>query len=78
MPLSLEEKARLLSMVDVFELLSREELEELAHRASDARLMQGEDRRRAPTVSVTRAPRFCSLIVSTPSSFEGSLGTPQP
>jgi CRP/FNR family cyclic AMP-dependent transcriptional regulator len=43
MPLSLEEKVRLLSMVDVFELLSREELEELAHRASDARLRQGED-----------------------------------
>src|ERR687898_770788 len=45
MPLSLEEKVRLLSMVDVFELLSREELEELAHRASDAHLRQGEDLR---------------------------------
>jgi CRP/FNR family cyclic AMP-dependent transcriptional regulator len=45
MPLSLEEKVRLLSMVDVFELLCREELEELAHRASDTRLMQGEDLR---------------------------------
>jgi hypothetical protein len=30
-PLSLEEKVRLLSMVDVFEALSHEELEELAH-----------------------------------------------
>jgi CRP/FNR family transcriptional regulator, cyclic AMP receptor protein len=45
MPLSLEEKVRLLSMVDVFEMLSREELEELAHRASDTHLRQGEDLR---------------------------------
>ncbi len=43
MPLSLEEKVRLLSMVDVFEMLSREELEELAHRASDTTYGQGED-----------------------------------
>jgi hypothetical protein len=35
MPLSLEEKVRLLSMVDVFEMLSREESVKLAHRASD-------------------------------------------
>jgi CRP/FNR family transcriptional regulator, cyclic AMP receptor protein len=43
MPLSLEEKVRLLSMVDVFEALSREELEELAHLAHDTHLRQGED-----------------------------------
>jgi CRP/FNR family transcriptional regulator, cyclic AMP receptor protein len=43
MPLSLEERVRLLSMVDVFEPLSREELEELAHLASDTSLVQGED-----------------------------------
>jgi CRP/FNR family transcriptional regulator, cyclic AMP receptor protein len=43
MPLSLEEKVRLMSMVDVFELLSREELEELAHLARDTHLGQGED-----------------------------------
>jgi CRP/FNR family cyclic AMP-dependent transcriptional regulator len=43
MPLSLEEKVRLLSMVDVFEQLSREELEELAHRASDTTYGQGEE-----------------------------------
>src|SRR5215213_7492604 len=43
MPLSLEEKVRLLSMVDVFEPLSREELEELAHLAHDTHLGQGED-----------------------------------
>ena len=43
MPLSLEEKVRLLSMVDVFESLSREELEELAHLAHDTHLGQGED-----------------------------------
>jgi CRP/FNR family cyclic AMP-dependent transcriptional regulator len=45
MPLSLEEKVRLLSMVDVFEPLSREELEELAHLARDSRLRQGESLR---------------------------------
>jgi hypothetical protein len=33
MPLSLEEKVRLLSRVEVFESLIREELEEVAHRA---------------------------------------------
>jgi CRP/FNR family cyclic AMP-dependent transcriptional regulator len=44
-PLSLEEKVRLLSLVDVFEPLSREELEELAHRARDATYGQGEDLR---------------------------------
>ncbi len=38
MPLSLEDKVRLLSMVDVFESLLREELEELAHRARDTHL----------------------------------------
>ncbi len=43
MPLSLEEKVRLLSMVDVFEPLSREELVELAHLAHDTHLGQGED-----------------------------------
>jgi CRP/FNR family transcriptional regulator, cyclic AMP receptor protein len=43
MPLSLEEKVRLLSMVDVFEALSHEELEELAHLAYDTHLGQGED-----------------------------------
>jgi CRP/FNR family cyclic AMP-dependent transcriptional regulator len=45
MPLSLEEKVRLLSMVDVFEPLSREELGELAHLAHDTHLRQGEDLR---------------------------------
>jgi CRP/FNR family transcriptional regulator len=42
-PLSLEEKVRLLSMVDIFEALSHEELEELAHLAHDTHLGQGED-----------------------------------
>jgi CRP/FNR family cyclic AMP-dependent transcriptional regulator len=45
MPLSLEEKVRLLSMVDIFEPLAREEMEELAHRALDIRLSQGDDLR---------------------------------
>jgi CRP/FNR family transcriptional regulator, cyclic AMP receptor protein len=45
MPLSLEEKVRLLSMVDVFEPLSREEVEELAHLARDTTYGQGEDLR---------------------------------
>jgi hypothetical protein len=35
MPLSLEEKVRLLSMVDVFESLPNEELKKLAHLARD-------------------------------------------
>src|SRR5215212_1574073 len=43
MPLSPEEKVRLLSMVDVFEALSEEELERLAHLARDASYEQGED-----------------------------------
>ncbi len=42
MPLSLEDKVRLLSMVDVFESLLREELEEVAHRARDTHLERGE------------------------------------
>jgi hypothetical protein len=42
MPLSLEEKVRLLSMIDVFESLVRQELVELAHRARDTRLERGE------------------------------------
>jgi CRP/FNR family transcriptional regulator, cyclic AMP receptor protein len=42
MPLSLEEKVRLLSMVDVFESLVRQELVELAHRARDTHLERGE------------------------------------
>jgi CRP/FNR family transcriptional regulator, cyclic AMP receptor protein len=42
MPLSLEEKVRLLSMVDVFESLVRQELVELAHRARDTHLVPGE------------------------------------
>jgi hypothetical protein len=42
MPLSLEEKVRLLSMVDVFESLVRQELVELAHRARDTHLEQGD------------------------------------
>jgi CRP/FNR family cyclic AMP-dependent transcriptional regulator len=42
MPLSLEEKVRLLSMVDVFESLLRQELVELAHRARDTCLERGE------------------------------------
>ena len=42
MPLSLEEKIRLLSMVDVFESLVRQELVELAHRAHDTHLERGE------------------------------------
>src|SRR5829696_1469368 len=41
MPLSPEEKVRLLSMVDVFEALSEEELERLAHLARDASYEQG-------------------------------------
>jgi CRP/FNR family cyclic AMP-dependent transcriptional regulator len=42
MPLTLEERVRLLSMVDVFESLVHQELVELAHRARDAHLEQGE------------------------------------
>jgi CRP/FNR family cyclic AMP-dependent transcriptional regulator len=42
-PLSLDEKIWLLSMVDVFETLSKEELEELAHLAIDASYEPGED-----------------------------------
>jgi CRP/FNR family transcriptional regulator, cyclic AMP receptor protein len=41
-PLSLEEKVWLLSMVDVFEALPKEELEELAHLALDVRYEPGE------------------------------------
>jgi CRP-like cAMP-binding protein len=40
--LSLEEKVRLLSMVDVFEALSEEELERLARLAHDTTYEQGE------------------------------------
>ncbi len=43
MPLSLEEKVWLLSMVDVFEMLPKEELEELAHLALDVSYEPGED-----------------------------------
>jgi CRP/FNR family transcriptional regulator len=42
MPLSLEEKVRLLSMVDVFEALSEDELVRLAHLAHDATYEPGE------------------------------------
>ena len=41
-PLSLEEKVWLLAMVDVFETLSKQELEELAHLALDASYEPGE------------------------------------
>ena len=43
MPLSLEEKVRLLSMVDVFEALSEEDLERLAGLARDTAYEWGED-----------------------------------
>jgi hypothetical protein len=42
MPLSLEEKVRLLYRVDVFESLVREELEEVARRACDTPLERAE------------------------------------
>jgi CRP/FNR family cyclic AMP-dependent transcriptional regulator len=42
MPLSLEEKVRLLSRVDVFESLVREELAEVARQACDTHLERGE------------------------------------
>ena len=42
MPLSLEDKVRLLSMVDVFESLLRDESVELAHRAHDTHLERGD------------------------------------
>jgi CRP/FNR family cyclic AMP-dependent transcriptional regulator len=42
-PLSLEEKVRLLAMVDAFEALSEEELERLARLARDAGYERGED-----------------------------------
>ncbi len=42
MPLTLEDKVRLLSMVDVFESLVREELEEVARRACDTHLERGD------------------------------------
>jgi CRP-like cAMP-binding protein len=41
-PLSLEEKVWLLSMVDAFEVLPKEELEELAHLALDVSYEPGE------------------------------------
>jgi hypothetical protein len=41
--LSLEEKIRLLAMVDVFEALSEEDLEKLARLARDAAYERGED-----------------------------------
>jgi CRP/FNR family transcriptional regulator len=44
-PLSLEEKVRLLSRVDIFEALSEEELEELAHLALDTHYERGEELR---------------------------------
>jgi CRP/FNR family cyclic AMP-dependent transcriptional regulator len=45
MPLSLEEKVWLLSMVDIFEMLPKDELEELAHLALDASYDPGENLR---------------------------------
>jgi CRP/FNR family transcriptional regulator, cyclic AMP receptor protein len=42
MSMTLEEQVRLLSMVDIFEALSREELEELSRRAPDTLLDEGE------------------------------------
>ena len=42
MPLTLEDKVRLLSMVDIFETLVRDELVKLAHRARDTHLERGE------------------------------------
>jgi CRP-like cAMP-binding protein len=42
-PLSLEDKVRLLAMVDVFEALSEEDLERLARLARDAAYERGED-----------------------------------
>jgi len=42
-PLSLAEKVRMLSMVDVFESLSEEDLERLAHLARDATYERGEE-----------------------------------
>jgi CRP/FNR family transcriptional regulator, cyclic AMP receptor protein len=42
MPLTLEDKVRLLSMVDVFESLVREELEEVARQACDTHLERGD------------------------------------
>ena len=42
-PLSLEEKVRLLSMVDVFEALAEEDLHKLARLARDAAYERGED-----------------------------------
>jgi CRP-like cAMP-binding protein len=42
MPLSLEEKVRLLSRVDVFESLVHEELAEVARQACDTLLERGE------------------------------------
>lgn len=43
MPLTLEEKVRLLSMVDVFEALSEQDLERLARLARDASYERGEN-----------------------------------
>jgi hypothetical protein len=42
MSMTLEEQVRLLSMVDIFEVLSREELEELSRRGPDTLLDEGE------------------------------------
>lgn len=42
MPMSQEEQVRLLSMVDIFEPLSPQELDELARRAPDTYLDEGE------------------------------------
>jgi CRP/FNR family transcriptional regulator len=42
MPLTLEDQVRLLSMVDIFESLVREELEDVARRARDTHLERGD------------------------------------
>jgi hypothetical protein len=46
MAIPLNEQVRLLSMVDILEPLSREELEELGRRAPDSHLQEGELRRK--------------------------------
>jgi CRP/FNR family cyclic AMP-dependent transcriptional regulator len=77
MPLTLEDKVRLLSMVDVFESLVREELEEVARRACDTRLERGEVMRKpqekgAEELYVLKEGRV-QLFVETPGGGEVTL-----
>jgi CRP/FNR family cyclic AMP-dependent transcriptional regulator len=77
MPLTLEDQVRLLSMVDVFESLGREELEEVARRAWDTHLERGEVMRKpqekgAEELCVLKEGRM-QLFVELPGGGEVTL-----